>query len=58
MLTSNWPKGFTPNKTQYVPDYSLQNIRASNDVELHHSISWGNCSNNQETKNNPFNLKN
>ena len=30
ILTSNWPKNFFPNDTQYIPDFSLQNVRAYN----------------------------
>lgn len=43
VLTSNWPKGFTPNKTEYIHDYSLQNIQASNSTQKYHSVNFGNC---------------
>ena len=40
VLTSNWPRGFTPNMCEYVPDFSLQNIQSANDVSQYHSVNF------------------
>ena len=40
VLTSQWPKAFTPNMCEFVPDYSLQNVQAANDISYLHPVNF------------------
>ena len=40
VLTGNWPRGFFPNRTEFVADYSMQNVTGANDVGKYHPVNF------------------
>ena len=40
VLTSNWPEGFKKPMTEFVPDYSLQNVQAANNLSNYHPVNF------------------
>ena len=60
VLTSQWPRAFTPNQTVWKPDNSLKNVTGYNNVEKYYSIGYDPriCNNNRHitTNNNEFKI--
>lgn len=40
VLTSNWTHGFTPNMTEFVPDYSMMKIIPAINVPHYHHVHY------------------